>query len=233
MYRPCNSPIESVEGATVIKQQWLLLQEQKGSIHPHQVAITDIIEAIKKKQKEGHEILIALDGNMKFTQAKGGIARLCHECKLHDPVTHLHGTQCETKSHIRGTHRIDFYLCTYNLLKSVKLCRMIGFNDITTSDHYGLYSNLQAEVISNPQNQSTTSPFERKLNSKSPQAIRTYNKYVKKKIEQKQCEKEETRFIRIACERKLITQEEKDLNQLDKQITQIIIKAERNIKKSQ
>ena len=29
MYRPYNSPIESVGGATVIKQQWLLLQEQK------------------------------------------------------------------------------------------------------------------------------------------------------------------------------------------------------------
>ena len=26
-YRPCNSPIESVGGSTVIKQQWLLLQE--------------------------------------------------------------------------------------------------------------------------------------------------------------------------------------------------------------
>ena len=81
MYRPCNSSIEPVGGATVIKQQWLLLQEQKRNIHPNQAAITDIIEAIKKKQKEGHAIFIALDGNEKFTQANGGIVRLCHDCK--------------------------------------------------------------------------------------------------------------------------------------------------------
>ena len=56
MNQPCNSPIESVGGATVIKQQWLLLQKQKRYIHPHQAAITDIIDTIKMKQKEGHEI---------------------------------------------------------------------------------------------------------------------------------------------------------------------------------
>ena len=150
MYQLCNSPIESVGGETVIKQQWLLLQEQKRSIHPHQATLTDIIDAIKKKQKEGHGIFIALDGNEKFTQAKGGIVRLCHECKLHDPFNHLHETQCETKSHIRGTHRIDFYLCTYNLLKAVILCGMTRFNDIVSSDHCGLYLDLQTEAIANP-----------------------------------------------------------------------------------
>ena len=154
-----------------------MLQEQKRHIYPHQAAIIDIIEAIKKKQKEGHKIFIALDENEKFTQAKGGITRLYHECKLHNPFTHLHGTQCETKSHIQRTYRIDFYLCTHNLLKAVKVCGMTGFNAITSSDHYGLYLDLQVEAISNPQTQSTTSLFERKLNLKSPQAIRTYKKY--------------------------------------------------------
>ena len=88
MYRPCNSSIDSVGRATVIKQQWLLLQKQRRDIHSHKAAIIDIMEAIKKKQKEGHEVLIALDGNEKFIQDKGEITRLCHECKLHDPFTH-------------------------------------------------------------------------------------------------------------------------------------------------
>ena len=58
---------------------------------------------------------------------------------------------------------------------------MTGFNDIATSDHCGLYLDLQAEAIANPQNQSSTSPFERKLNSKSPQAVRIYNKILKRR----------------------------------------------------
>ena len=84
---------------------------------------------------------------------------------------------------------------------------MRGFNDITTSDHCGLSHDLQAEAIANPQNQSTTPPFERKLNSKSPQAIRTYEKSIKKKIEQNQYEKEVTRLMQIAGERQLTSQE--------------------------
>ena len=51
MYRPCDSPIDSVGGETVIKQQWLLLYEQTREIHPHKATIIDIMEAIKKKQK--------------------------------------------------------------------------------------------------------------------------------------------------------------------------------------
>ena len=118
----------------------------------------------KNETKRGAWNFIELNGNERFTQAKGGIARLFYKYKLHDPFNHLHGTQCEIKSHIRGTHRIDFYLCTNNSLKVVKLCGMTGFNDIITSDYCGLYLELQAEAIANPQNQSTTSPFERKLN---------------------------------------------------------------------
>ena len=107
---------------------------------------------------------------------------------------------------------------------------MTGFNNITTSNHCGLYLDLQAEAIANPQNQSTTPSFERKLNSKSPQAIRTYEKSIKKKIEQNQYEKEVTRLMQIAGERQLTSQEEKELNQLDKQITQIMINSQRNVK---
>ena len=77
-----------------------MLQEQRRNIHPHKAAIIDIMEAIKKKQKEGYEVLIALDGNEKFMQDKGGIARLCHERKLYDPFTHIHGKECETNSQI-------------------------------------------------------------------------------------------------------------------------------------
>ena len=58
---------------------------------------------------------------------------------------------------------------------------MTGFNDITSSDHYGFFLDVQSEAITNPQAISTPSPFERKLNSKSPQAIRTYKQYLQKR----------------------------------------------------
>ena len=98
LYRPCNSNIESVECSTVIKQQWLLLQEKKRDEHPYRVAVKDIIKTIKTFQDDRHEIIIVLDGNKYFTQAKGDIAFLCKQCQLYDPLYHLHGEIFEEKS---------------------------------------------------------------------------------------------------------------------------------------
>ena len=121
-----------------------MLQEQRRKFHPHKAAIIAIMAEITKEQKEGHEILIALDGNEKFIQDKEGVAKLCHECQLHDPFTHRHGKECETNSQIRGSYRIYYYLCTYNILKRIKLCGMTGFNDIISSDHCGFYVDVQS-----------------------------------------------------------------------------------------
>ena len=51
----------------------------KQKDHPRQVVVTDIIIAMNKKQKENHNIVLAMDKNEPFTNASGGIARICRE----------------------------------------------------------------------------------------------------------------------------------------------------------
>ena len=80
---------------------------------------------------------------------------------------------------------------------------MTGFNDITSSDHCEFYIDVQSEALTNPQAISTPSPFERKLNSKSSQAVRTYKKHLKKKVEQNECEQKALKLMQIASKRKL------------------------------
>ena len=75
---------------------------------------------------------------------------------------------------------MDYYFCTYNLLEQIKLCGITGFNDITSSDHCGFFLDVESKALTNPQAISTPPPFERKLNSKSPKAIRTYKKTFEK-----------------------------------------------------
>ena len=74
-------------GSIVIKQQWLLLKEKNRHDNPHLAAIREIIEAIRRKQKEGHEIIISLDRNETFTHSTGDIARLYREYQLFDPLS--------------------------------------------------------------------------------------------------------------------------------------------------
>ena len=74
---------------------------------------------------------------------------------------------------------------------------MTGFNDIARSNYCGFYLDVQSEALTNPQAISTPSPFERKLSSKSPQAVRTYKQHLKKKVEQNECEQKVLRSMQI------------------------------------
>ena len=59
MYRPGDTSIENSGPNTVIKQQWLLLQQQNRiNIHPHDAAINDLIIAVKGQQKHHHDIVV-------------------------------------------------------------------------------------------------------------------------------------------------------------------------------
>ena len=69
----------------------------------------------KQKQKEDHNIVLAMDGNEPFLNDKGGITRICRECKLFDQLHHRHGNQCDSKSFLDESHRIDFFFCSLNI----------------------------------------------------------------------------------------------------------------------
>ena len=49
MYRPCNTNLHNAGESTVVRQQWLIMQEINRQEHPHDAAIIDIIKDINKK----------------------------------------------------------------------------------------------------------------------------------------------------------------------------------------
>ena len=97
IYRLCKGNIATVGDTTIIKQQWLVMQQTQRKEHPRDAAITDIIIAINKKRNEDHNIVLAIDGNEPYFNSSGGIARICRECKLFDPLYHKHDNACDSK----------------------------------------------------------------------------------------------------------------------------------------
>ena len=65
--------------------------------HLRNAAVTSIIIAINKKRNEVHHIVLVIDGNVPFINVSGGIAIICRECKLFDPLDQKHRNTCDSK----------------------------------------------------------------------------------------------------------------------------------------
>ena len=66
VYRLGKMKVEDAGSSTVIKQQWILMQQQGRDEHPHHATLHDLIKAIQQKQKHNHEIILTIDGNEPF-----------------------------------------------------------------------------------------------------------------------------------------------------------------------
>ena len=175
MYRPGGTSIENYVPITVIKQQWLLLQQKnRTNIHPHDAAITDLIIAIKRKQKDRHEIIVTVDDNEVFVSSKGGIARLCKACQLYDPLTHRHNLPTKISTYIRGANQIYYILVSINILKEITQYGMTAFGELTTTDHRRLHLDLSCNKVLKQKAMEHSPPFNRKNQSKCPTSVRLY-----------------------------------------------------------
>ena len=90
---PVKINVDLVGRSTVIKHQWILLQELNITEHPYDAVIHDSIETVKDKQNNSHNIIITIEGNESFISSKGRMAKLCREFKLYDPLQKNHGDE--------------------------------------------------------------------------------------------------------------------------------------------
>ena len=85
------------------------MQKSNRYEQSHKKIITDTIKEIKKFQKEGHDIILSIDGNELFTNAKGGIEKMYKECKLYDRFSRRHNDQQNSKSY--NEDQIKLFFC--------------------------------------------------------------------------------------------------------------------------
>ena len=148
-----------------------------------------------------------MDGNESFLNTSGGIARICRECRLFDPLNHRHGSECDLKSLLKGSDRLDFSLCSIQILNTILKYGMTGFNDITTSDHCGFFLDLSRDVLLKGKTTPIPSPFERQLKSNSPKSVRKYKHYLKQQINKYNIESQIETISKISQQRKLTEEE--------------------------
>ena len=159
------------------------MQRTNREQYPHKATIDDLIIEIKKKQKNRHEIIITMDGKEEFTSSKGGIAKICRECKIYDVFSQRFKNNKLSNTHIKWSKRIDYILCSFNILKSINSTGMTAFGELVPSDHRGLYIDIPIESISKSYRPDVNQHLQRILRSSCPRSVRKYKKHLKQKLQ--------------------------------------------------
>ena len=108
--------------------------------------INDLSIFITSLQNETHQVLLLIDANEYIHSNLGGITTLIDKTKMIYPITNIHGTTDEPNKYKRGTARIYFILCTMGISRFITRSGILPFDFITTTDHRGLYIEIQLKL---------------------------------------------------------------------------------------
>ena len=119
-----------------------------------------------------------MSGNEEFSSFKGSITKLYRECKLYDVFSQRFKNVKLPNTHIKGSKRIEYILCSFNILKVINQSGMIAFGELVTSDHRGLYIDIPIVSISKPYHPDVNQHFQQILRSSCPRSVRNYKKHL-------------------------------------------------------
>jgi hypothetical protein len=152
-YRVCEGKPEQDRSLSSYNQQYMGLKT-KGidNPDPRQQFISDLIITIKKlKNSENDKIIIGLDANADINTDKNGLQKLCNSCDLVDMYTTIHEDYENFPTHSNGSKRIDYMLCSTNVLPYVNKVGYIKFHEGLVSDHRAIFCDIDESILEDVQ----------------------------------------------------------------------------------
>jgi hypothetical protein len=110
-----------------------------------------ILQIKKLKNSDIDYILLGIDANADILNDKKGLIKLCAECDLVDMFTSIHDEDECFPTHIKGSKRIDYILCSPNLLRFVNKVGYIQFHQAFDSDHRAVFCDLDPTILQGEQ----------------------------------------------------------------------------------
>ena len=90
-----------------------------------------------------------------------------------DPLLYRHNIKYEPHTYKRGSHRIDFVVCTKIINQYITKCEILPFDTVTVSDHRPFYLDVNIFAFLNDKVYLPTHTS-RLLSSKAPDTVATY-----------------------------------------------------------
>ena len=231
-YRPCPSPPQHMlpqSNSTFAQQYFKLRQQGNSDPRPREQFVIDLIQYLHELNIDQNDmVLVMFDANEQLGKEKNGIIQLIEKAGLVDIFTVHQNIQCNIATQAKGSQRIDYMLGTPNIIPYIHKCGYLPFQHKLVTDHRGMFLDISNTLLDVKIQRQT--PSQREIGSHSTM-IHTlkYKEYILKQFlnhnirDRTEVLYEQANKTAEARPRDF----EKNLNQVDKQITEILLKAEK------
>lgn len=221
---------------SVCAQETVFLRDRQSIDYPtpRKQFILDLIEFVRKKQEQNHEILICLDANEIMGDDSCGIAKVLRDCHLFDVFDEK---EPDIEKRLKDTYRrgkdrrIDFILASRNVVDTVTRCGALSYNHGIASDHRGMFVDIDFARLLGGQIQDPVAPASRGFTSKNKKRCRLLLKHLNRYFEDHRVEHRVNDLVQRAGARELsVTEIRTRYNAIDRDITRGKLAASRKIK---
>ena len=179
--------------------------------------------------KDSDMLLLMMDANETLGQEAEGIINIIQNGGLVNLFTLHKCTTCVIPTFIKGTRRINYMFGTSNLIPYIAQCGYLPFHEGIISDHRGMFLDLNQSLIDNKTKNYKPPKWEIGNHCKMDQ-IRKYKEYITQQYQHNNIYERAERLYERAHIPFFESEKQtflKDLNKLDPQVTEIMLRAEK------
>ena len=146
-YRVCKKNSENGKTTIRIQQERDLFNARKSQKDPREVILVDLENEIRKKQNEGHEIIIFGDINDEVRDSTR-VKEFLESCDLINVMTEKHPNHILPTTYDRGSKCLDLMGMSKSIdPRAIHKCGILPFYHGMPSDHRAFYLDVKAEFL--------------------------------------------------------------------------------------
>jgi hypothetical protein len=148
-YRVCKTKVTSTFATSSYAQQLAIAIEHGiPNANPGNLFIQHFIDQYQAICTTTSDyVMLLLDANETIGDEKLGLQKLMLACNMVDPYSLLHNDTSDFPTHECGSHRIDYMLCTPNLVKFISRIGYTQLNEAFDSDHWAIFSDMSTTIF--------------------------------------------------------------------------------------
>jgi hypothetical protein len=148
-YRVCEQqPNETNSLSTSTQQHIILAARGIQNPNPRKQFVDDFIAQFQEMcDNNNNYFILAIDANATLGKDREGLDRLASECNLIDMYSTIHQDYSVFPTQQRGSQRIDYILCSRNVIPYITQCGYVRFNEGFDSDHRAIFCDISQEIL--------------------------------------------------------------------------------------